>query len=98
VRAIPNQRLRATILNRTRISIEKDATTGVSNLTGRKQVHGKTRNMRNIRNIKRSRKSSPTRDRERHAISSENTKRRIKRSKRGHDGRIKSHMKGSSRI
>jgi hypothetical protein len=35
--------------------------------------------MRNFRNIKRrSRKSSPTRDRERRAISSDNTKRRIK--------------------
>jgi hypothetical protein len=88
-----------TILNKTRIGIENDATTGVSKLTGRKQVHSKTRNMRNIRNIKRgSRKSSLTRDRERRAISSYNTKRRIKRSKRGQNGRIRSHMKRSSRI
>jgi hypothetical protein len=92
----PNQSLHATI---SRISIENDATIGVSNLTGRKQVHGKTRNMRNSRNIKiRSRKGSPTRDKERRAISSDNTKRRIKRSKRGHDGRMRSYMKRISRI
>jgi hypothetical protein len=55
--------------------------------------------MRNSRNIKRrSRKSSPTRDKERRAISSDNTKRRIKRSMRGHDGRIRSYMKRISRI
>jgi hypothetical protein len=50
--------------------------------------------MRNIENIKRGgRKSSPTRDRKRHSISSENTKRRIKRTKRRHNERIRSHMK-----
>jgi hypothetical protein len=53
-------------------------------LTGRKQVHGKTRNMRNIRDRERRiRKSAPTRNRKRSTISSENTNRRIKGSKRG---------------
>jgi len=98
-RASSNQNLRATILNRTRIGVKNDATTRVSKLAGRKQVHGKTRNMRNIWNKKgRSRKSAPTRNRERSTISSENTKRRIKRSKRGESRRIRSHMKRSSRI
>jgi hypothetical protein len=55
--------------------------------------------MRNIGNKKEiSRKSAPIRNRERGTISSENTKRRIKRAKRGRSGRIISHMKRSFRI
>ena len=83
-RASSNESLCTTILNRTRISVKNDATTRVSKLASRKQVHSKTRNMRNIRNKEgRSRKSALTRNRERSTISSENTKRRIKRTKRG---------------
>jgi hypothetical protein len=68
-------------------------------MAGRKQVHGKVRNMRNIRNKKgRSRKSAPIRNRERVTINSENTKRRIKRTKRGHSGRIICHMERRFRI
>jgi hypothetical protein len=42
----------ATILNGTRIKVESDATTRVDNLTTRKELHVKLRNMRNRRNIK----------------------------------------------
>jgi hypothetical protein len=41
-----------TILNRTGIKIESDATTRVDDLTTRKELHVKLRNMRNRRNIK----------------------------------------------
>jgi hypothetical protein len=42
----------ATILNRTGIKVESDATTRVDNLTTRKVLHVKLRNMRNRRNMK----------------------------------------------
>jgi hypothetical protein len=42
----------ATILNRTGIKVESDATTRVDDLTTRKELHVKLRNMRNRRNIK----------------------------------------------
>jgi hypothetical protein len=42
----------ATILNRTRIKVESDATTRVNDLTARKELHVKLRNMRNRRNMK----------------------------------------------
>jgi hypothetical protein len=42
----------ATILNGTEIKVESDATTRVDNLTTRKELHIKLRNMRNRRNMK----------------------------------------------
>jgi hypothetical protein len=42
----------ATILNGTGIKVESDATTRVDDLTTRKELHVKLRNMRNKRNIK----------------------------------------------
>jgi hypothetical protein len=73
-----------TILNSTRISVKNDATTRISELASRKQVHLKTRNMRNIKNRKGgSRKGASTRNRERGTISSENTNRRKERAKSG---------------
>jgi hypothetical protein len=42
----------ATILNRTGIKVESDATTRVDNLTTRKELHVKLRNMRNRRDMK----------------------------------------------
>jgi hypothetical protein len=42
----------ATILNRTGIKVESDATTRVENLTTRKELHVKLRNMRNRRDMK----------------------------------------------
>jgi hypothetical protein len=42
----------ATILNRTGIKVESDATTRVNDLTTRKELHVKLRNMRNRRNMK----------------------------------------------
>jgi hypothetical protein len=41
----------ATILNRTGIKVESDATTRVDDLTTRKELHVKLRNMRNRRNM-----------------------------------------------
>jgi hypothetical protein len=43
----------ATILNRTGIKVESDATTRVDNLTTKKELHVKLRNMRNRRDMKR---------------------------------------------
>jgi hypothetical protein len=43
----------ATILNRIGIKVESDATTRVDDLTTRKELHVKLRNMRNKRNMKR---------------------------------------------
>jgi hypothetical protein len=88
-----------TILNSTRISVKNNATTRISELASRKQVHLKTRNMRNIRNRKEgSRKGASTRNRERGTISSEYTNKRNERVKSGQNRRIRSHMEGSSRI
>jgi hypothetical protein len=88
-----------TILNNTRVRIKNDATTRISELASRKQVHLKTRNMRNIRNRKGgSRKGASTRNRKRSTISSENINKRKERAKRGQNRRIRSHMEGSSRI
>jgi hypothetical protein len=39
-------------MDRARIYIKNGTTTGISNLTRGKRVHGKKRNMRNIKNIK----------------------------------------------
>uniref|UniRef100_R7WDR5 Putative ATP-dependent RNA helicase DDX11 n=1 Tax=Aegilops tauschii TaxID=37682 RepID=R7WDR5_AEGTA len=38
-RASPNQSVRATILDRTRVNVKDDTTTRISKLTGRKQIH-----------------------------------------------------------
>jgi hypothetical protein len=55
-----------TILNSTRIYVKNNATTRISELASRKQVHLKTRNMKNIRNKKGgSRKGASTRNRKR---------------------------------
>src|SRR3954467_15251448 len=99
VRASSNQGLCATVLDNTRISIKNDATTRVSKLASREQIHLKKRNMRNIRNRKRrSRKGPQTRNRKRGTISRENTDRRRERTKSGQKRRLRGHMKGSSRI
>src|SRR3954471_19115307 len=50
--ASSNQGLGATILDNTKISIKNDATTRVSKLASREQIHLKKRDMRNIRNKK----------------------------------------------
>jgi hypothetical protein len=42
----------ATILNRTGIKVESDATTGVDDLTTREELHVKLKNMHNRRNMK----------------------------------------------
>ena len=98
-RASPNQSVRATILDRTRVNIKDDTTTRISKLTGRKQIHGKSRNMSNIRNrIRRSGKMASTSNRKWSTISSEDMNRRIQRSKRGQSGRMRRHMKRSSRV
>jgi hypothetical protein len=87
------------ILNSTRIRVKNDATTRISELASRKQVHLKTRNMGNIRNIKGgSRKGASTRNRKRGTISSEDINMRNKRAKSGQNRRIRSHREGSSRI
>jgi hypothetical protein len=87
------------ILDRTRISIKNDTTTGFSKLSIEKEIHGKTRNMRNIRNRKRrSGNVAATSNRKRSAINSENINRKIKRSERRESGRIRGHVKRSSRI
>jgi hypothetical protein len=53
----------ATILNGTGIKVESDATTRVNDLTTRKELHVKLRNMRNRRNMKRgSNKNASTND------------------------------------
>jgi hypothetical protein len=53
----------ATILNRIGIEVESDATTRVDNLTTRKELHVKLRNMRNRRDMKRgSTKNASTND------------------------------------
>jgi hypothetical protein len=83
-----------TILNRTRIKVESDATTRVDNLTTRKELHVKLRNMRNRRDMKRgSTNNASTNDWEGGTIGSENTNRRVDRSNRIQQGRILSHMK-----
>jgi hypothetical protein len=52
-----------TILNGTGIKVESDATTRVNDLTTRKELHVKLRNMRNRRNMKRgSTKNASTND------------------------------------
>jgi hypothetical protein len=89
----------ATILNRTGIKVESDATTRVDDLTTRKELHVKLRNMRNRRNMKRgSTKNASTNDWEGGTIGSKNTNRRVDRSNRMQQGRIRSHMKRSSSI
>jgi hypothetical protein len=56
----------ATILNRTGIKVKSDATMRVDDLTTRKELHVKLRNMRNRRNMKqRSTKNASTNDWER---------------------------------
>jgi hypothetical protein len=61
--ASTKQSVGATILNRTGIKIESDATTRVNNLTTRKELHVKLRNMHNRRDIKRgSTKNASTND------------------------------------
>src|SRR3954471_19569038 len=73
-RASSNQGVDATVLDNTRISIKNDATTRVSKLASREQIHLKKRDMTNIRNRKRrSRKGAPTRNRKRGSINQENT-------------------------
>jgi hypothetical protein len=53
----------ATILNRTGIKVKNDATMRVNDLTTRKELHVKLRNMRNRRNMKRgSTKNASTND------------------------------------
>jgi hypothetical protein len=53
----------ATILNGTGIKVESDATMRVDDLTTRKELHVKLRNMRNRRNMKRgSTKNASTND------------------------------------
>jgi hypothetical protein len=53
----------ATILNRIGIKVESDATMRVDNLTTRKELHVKLRNMRNRRDMKReSTKNASTND------------------------------------
>jgi hypothetical protein len=87
------------VLNSPRISVKNDATTRISKLTSRKQVHLKTRNMRNIRNTEKgSRKGASTRNRKRGTISRDNTDGRNKRAKSKKNRRRRSHMKRSSRI
>jgi hypothetical protein len=50
-------------MNRTGIKVESDATTRVNDLTTRKKLHVKLRNMRNRRNMKRgSTKNASTND------------------------------------
>jgi hypothetical protein len=64
----------ATILNRTGIKVESDATTRVDNLTTRKELHVKLRNMRNRRDMKRgSTKNASTNDWEGGTIGNKNT-------------------------
>jgi hypothetical protein len=83
-RASPNQNLGAAILDKTRINIKDNTTTRISNLSNRKQIHGKVRNKRNTRNRKgRSRKGAMTSDRKGSAVSSKNKNRKLKRTKRG---------------
>jgi hypothetical protein len=73
----------ATILNGTEIKVESDATTRVDDLTTRKELHVKLRNMRNRRNMKQgSTKNASTNDWEWGTIGSKNTNRRINRSNR----------------
>jgi hypothetical protein len=50
--ASTKQSVGTTILNRTGIKIESDATMRVDNLTTRKELHVKLRNMRNRRDMK----------------------------------------------
>ena len=89
----------ATILNRTGIKVESDATTRVDNLTARKELHVKLRNMRNRWNMERGgTKNASTNDWVRGTIGSKNTNRRVDRSNRMQKGRIRSHMKRSSSI
>jgi hypothetical protein len=83
-RASPNQNLGAAILDKTRINIKDNTTTRISNLSNRKQIHGKVRNKRNTKNRKgRSRKGATTSDRKGSAVSSKNKNRKLKRTKRG---------------
>jgi hypothetical protein len=73
----------ATILNGTGIKVESDATTRVNNLTTRKELHIKLRNMRNRRNMKQgSTKNASTNDWEGGTIGSKNTNRRVDGSNR----------------
>jgi hypothetical protein len=89
----------ATILNGTGIKVESNATTRVDDLTTRKELHVKLRNMRNRRNIKRgSTKNASTNDWEGGTIGSKNMNRRVNRSNRIQQGRIRTHMKRSSSI
>jgi hypothetical protein len=89
----------ATILNGTGIKVESDATTRVDDLTTRKELHVKLRNMRNRRNMKRgSTKNASTKDWEEGTIGSKNTNKRVDRSNRMQQGRIRSHMKRISSI
>jgi hypothetical protein len=89
----------ATILNRTGIKVESDATTRVDDLTTRKELHVKLRNIRNRRNMKRgSTKNASTNDWEGGTIGSKNTNRRVDRSNRIQQGRIMSHMKRGTSI
>jgi hypothetical protein len=61
--ASTKQSASATILNRIGIKVESDATTRVGNLTTRKELHVKLRNMRNRRDMKRgSTKNASTND------------------------------------
>jgi hypothetical protein len=97
--ASTNHSAGATILNGTEIKIESDATTRVDDLTTRKELHVKLRNMRNRRNMKQgSTKNASTNDWEGGTISSKNTNRRVDRSNRMQQGRIRSHMKRSFSI
>jgi hypothetical protein len=89
----------ATILNKTGIKVESDATTRVDNLTTRKELHVKLRNMRNRRDMKREgTKNASTNDWEGGTIGSENTNRRVDRSNKIQQGRIMTHIKRSSSI
>jgi hypothetical protein len=97
--ASTKQNAGVTFLNRTGIKIESDATTRVNNLTTRKELHVKGRNMRNRRNMKQgSIKKTSTNDWEGSTISSKNTNRRVDRSNRSQQERIMSHMKRGASI
>jgi hypothetical protein len=88
----------APILNREGIKVESDATTRVDDLTTKKELHVKLRNMRNRRNMKRGSTKNASINDWGGTIGSKNMNRRVDRSNRIQQGRIMSHMKRGTSI
>jgi hypothetical protein len=94
-----NQGLGTMILNRTKVKINNDMTTMISNLVGGKELQVKSRYMRNRRHMKiGSAKSLMTNNRKTITINSTNRYRRRKRTQRTKMSRVMCHVKRSYRI